>query len=225
MDSHDKLNNPVWHSLNELQQKFALNYNKLKCYDPAFCAFGGWQKNGDTSIGLFDYASLVNAFYIVGEKPPLPPGIKQKKELICLQMIIEQPIDLQQKGDIIKLNDQHHQELFELVNLVQPGYFRNKTMSLGDYFGVFKNGQLVAVTGERMKMHGFTEISAVVTHPDHIGKGYASQLIAHTVTKIFDEAKTPFLHVADANTPAIALYKKLGFATRRKISFWNLQKI
>jgi predicted GNAT family acetyltransferase len=110
------------------------------------------------------------------------------------------------------------------VNLVQPGYFKSKTVLLGDYFGIFKNEMLVAVTGERMKMNHFTEASAIVTHPDHTGKGYAKQLIAYAVNKIADENKIAYLHVAETNTGAIALYLKLGFVTRRKISFWNFVK-
>jgi predicted GNAT family acetyltransferase len=92
---------------------------------------------------------------------------------------------------------------------------------MGDYFGVFKDNTLVAVTGERMKMNEFTEVSAVVTHPLYTGRGYAKQLVAYTVNKIFDQNKTPYLHVAEKNNGAIRLYEKLGFKTRRKISFWN----
>ncbi len=80
----------------------------------------------------------------------------------------------------------------------------------------------MAVAGERMKMNSYTEVSAVVTHPEHTGKGYAKQLIAFTTNRIFRENKTPYLHVADTNTSAVTLYEKLGFITRRKISFWNL---
>ena len=80
----------------------------------------------------------------------------------------------------------------------------------------------MAVTGERMKMNTYTEVSAVVTHPAHTGKGYAKQLTAWTANNIFLKSSKPFLHVADTNSGAIALYKKLGFVTRRKMSFWNL---
>ena len=104
---------------------------------------------------------------------------------------------------------------------MQPGYFRSRTSELGDYFGIYKDSKLVAVTGERMKMNDYTEVSAVVTHPDHTGMGYAKQLIVHTTGRIFDQNKIPYLHVAETNVPAIALYEKLGFRTRRKISFWN----
>lgn len=70
-------------------------------------------------------------------------------------------------------------------------------------------------------MNQYTEVSAVVTHPEHTGKGYAKQLTAYTSNKIFSENKIPYLHVADTNIGAIKLYEKLGYEVRRKISFWN----
>ena len=73
-------------------------------------------------------------------------------------------------------------------------------------------------------MDAYTEVSAVVTHPAHTGKGYAKKLVAYTANKIFAENKIPYLHVAETNTGAVALYEKIGFVTRRKISFWNFIK-
>lgn len=107
------------------------------------------------------------------------------------------------------------------MTLVQPGYFMKNTSDLGNYHGIYKDEKLIAVTGERMKMNKYTEVSAVVTHPEYTGKGYAKQLITHTSNQIFSENKIPYLHVADTNIGAIRLYEKLGFRTRRKISFWN----
>lgn len=219
-----KLNSPVWHSLNETHQKFSLTYDDLKCYRVDYCPFGGFGSNDGIAKNIDEYAKLIDSFFIVGEKPAFSQNVILKKELVCLQMIIEAKMVLKISEEIMHLNNNHAKELFELVNFVQPGYFKNKTMLLGDYYGIFKNGVLVSVTGERMKMNEFTEISAVVTHPDHIGKGYAKQLIAHTVNKIFNEGKMPYLHVAETNTGAINLYDKLGFITRRKISFWNFEK-
>jgi predicted GNAT family acetyltransferase len=83
---------------------------------------------------------------------------------------------------------------------------------------------LVAVAGERMKMNDYTEVSAIVTHPNYTGLGYAKQLIAHAVNNIFDQGKIPYLHVVDTNVGAIKLYEKLGFVTRRKMSFWNITR-
>ncbi|MNW01914.1 FR47-like protein [compost metagenome] len=73
-------------------------------------------------------------------------------------------------------------------------------------------------------MNAFTEVSAVVTHPHYTGLGFAKKLIAHTCHQIFLQNKMPYLHVAENNVGAINLYEKLGFKTRRKMSFWNLIK-
>ena len=96
---------------------------------------------------------------------------------------------------------------------------------MGDYYGIYKNKQLVAVAGERMKMDGFTEISAVVTRPDFTGKGFAKQLVAQTANKNFEHNRVPYLHVAETNTTAVRLYEKLGFVIRRKISFWKMKSL
>jgi len=138
-------------------------------------------------------------------------------------MVLETPVSIVQKDEINELSLQHHRELFNLVNKVQPGYFKAKTALLGKYYGIFKENKLVAVCGERMKMNGFTEVSAIVTLPDYTGKGYAKQLIQHCCSNIKNENSTPFLHVTETNMGAISLYKKMGFETRRKISFWNYE--
>jgi ribosomal protein S18 acetylase RimI-like enzyme len=220
----DKLDNPVWHSLNEMHGEFSLSFNNLKCYKVDYCPFGAYMAGPGVSAGIVEYSKLTSNFFIVGNQPDLPPEVILKKELVCLQMVVEQIPSFETREQILKLDDQYATELFDLVNLVQPGYFRSKTRQLGSYFGIFKDGILVSVTGERMKMDQFTEVSAVVTHPDHGGKGYAKQLVAYVVNKILDEGKFPYLHVADTNEGAISLYKKLGFKTRRQISFWNVER-
>jgi predicted GNAT family acetyltransferase len=139
-------------------------------------------------------------------------------------MILEKRIEINIGEKIIGLDDTLAEALSSLVNEVQPGYFKKKTNLMGNYFGVIKEEKLVAVTGERMKMNDFTEISAVVTHPSYTGKGFAKQLVAHTANNIFDENKTPYLHVAETNFDAIRLYEKLGFKTRRRMSFWDLAR-
>ncbi len=139
-------------------------------------------------------------------------------------MIIRERIRMEAGENITRLMQEHTDALYRLVNLVQPGYFKRKTALLGNYFGIFKNGELVAVTGERMIMHEFVEVSAVITRPGHTGKGYAKQLVAHTVNNIFGQKKNPYLHVATSNIEAVGLYEKLGFERRRKISFWSIAR-
>jgi GNAT superfamily N-acetyltransferase len=224
MSDEMKLDNPVWYSLSETHRDFAIQYDSIKFYQPHYCPFGGFEKAGKYSNHIDEYSKLIDNFYIVGEKPTISKKLKFKKELVCLQMLLEERIDTIITETIIRLTEDHATELFKLVNEIQPGYFMEKTFLLGDYFGIFINGEMVAVTGERMKMDQCVEVSAIVTSHNYRGKGYARQLIAHTVNNIFNQNKKPFLHVAETNTDAIKLYESLGFKTRRKISFWNVVK-
>ncbi|MBS7230907.1 GNAT family N-acetyltransferase [Flavobacterium psychroterrae] len=220
----NKLDNPTWNSLCETHAGFDIDYNGTKFYNPDYCPFGGVIKTESTVAAINEYVALSENFFIVGEKPKIADAAKIVKELVCLQMIIYDKIDQPVTAQITKLTEEHNTELCDLVNLVQPGYFKTKTPLLGDYYGIFKDNQLVAITGERMKMNDFTEVSAIVTHPDHTGKGYAKQLITHVVNAIFNQNKTPYLHVVESNIGAIGLYEKLGFVTRRKMSLWNISK-
>ncbi|HEV8508166.1 MAG TPA: GNAT family N-acetyltransferase [Chitinophagaceae bacterium] len=219
---YEKLDNPVWHSLSETHKDISVNYQYVKFYDPAYCPFGGFIESNNISTQIDEYSKLTENFFVVGNKPVFPARISLRKELICLQMVLEKRVETGIEENLIQLDATFSGTLSNLVNEVQPGYFKKKTNLMGDYFGVIKQGKLAAVTGERMKMYNFTEVSAVVTHPSFTGRGFAKQLVAHTVNKIFDENKTPYLHVAETNFGAIKLYEKLGFRTRRKISFWNL---
>ena len=198
-------------------------FGNIKFYHPEYCPFGGYTDRSNIVEGIDAYAELTDNFFVVGERPNFSAKIRLKKDLVCYQMLLDNPVDVVAKEEITELrSEKEKSELFILVNLVQPGYFKSKTAALGRYYGIYADDLLVAVTGERMKMNKYTEVSAVVTHPQHTGKSYAKQLIAHTTNKIFSEGKLPYLHVSDANVSTIALYKKLGFKTRRNISFWHL---
>lgn len=219
-----KLDNPIWHSLSETHKDFAIDYGTIKFYYPNYCPFGGFTEIDNTANAISEYAKLSNNFFIFGEKPNIPENLLLKNELVCLQMIIYDKIDQVMEDEIVLLEEKHLEAILGLVKIVYPEYFKRETASLGNYYGIFKNNQLVAITGERIRMDDFIEVSAVITHPDHTGKRYAKQLVAHTVNAIIDKKNTPFLHVSQANFGAIKLYEKLGFKTRRKISLWNIIK-
>ncbi|MBW4359125.1 GNAT family N-acetyltransferase [Flavobacterium taihuense] len=221
-NGNHKLDNPVWYSISETHKDFGIDYGTIKFYHPDYCPFGGFTAFDNMDDSISQYAKLVNNFFIIGQKPIVPNNLKLKNELICLQMIIYNKVEENFEDLIVKLEEEHLDDLLGLVKMVYPEYFKKKTVSLGNYYGIYKNNQLVAVTGERMQMEGYTEVSAVITHPDHTGKGYAKQLVTYTVNAIFAQNKTPFLHVAESNVGAIKLYEKLGFQIREKISVWNI---
>jgi GNAT superfamily N-acetyltransferase len=110
-------------------------------------------------------------------------------------------------------------DMLALTALTEPGPFAARTHEMGHYVGVrTPDGRLAAMTGQRLGLDGFTEISAVCTHPDFQGRGYARALVAYQAARILGDGKTAFLHVKTENG-AKAVYEKLGFRVRRPIRY------
>jgi predicted GNAT family acetyltransferase len=98
---------------------------------------------------------------------------------------------------------------------------------MGRYIGVRVNGRLVAMAGERMKPPEWVEISAVCTHPDGRGHGYASRLVAALLNDCFATHQRAFLHVREGSgseAKATAIYERLGFRHRRDMFGHFLQR-
>jgi predicted GNAT family acetyltransferase len=80
------------------------------------------------------------------------------------------------------------------------------------------------MAGQRLHIFNYAEISAVCTHPDYLGRGYAKQLLIHQINRIKTASEIPFLHVRYDNDRAIKVYESLGFSTQREIYFYVMQK-
>jgi ribosomal protein S18 acetylase RimI-like enzyme len=220
--NEDALDNPIWEALTDTHFNESKNYGNVKFYKADYSPFGAYINDEDTSYAIEKHSKLIKDFFIVGKKPKMPLNFKPPKRYIGNQMIIYHKINIPINESIIELNETHYNQLIELVKLVYPEYFKAKTNTLGRYYGIFKDEKLVAVAGERFQTNNFVEISAVITHPEYTKKGYATQLITHTANEIFNNNKTPFLHVDVTNLGPIALYKKLGFKIRRELEFWKI---
>jgi predicted GNAT family acetyltransferase len=81
------------------------------------------------------------------------------------------------------------------------------------------------MAGERLWIDDFREVSAVCTHPDVQGRGYARALIARVANGMLRAGQTPILHVESANKRAIDLYLTLGFIPRTELSLLYARRI
>lgn len=119
----------------------------------------------------------------------------------------------------VQLGPEEVDEMLELVSLTRPGPFLSRTVEFGGYQGIRRQGQLVAMAGERLHPPGYTEISAVATHPDHRRQGLAELLVRSVAEGILGRGETPMLHAAVDNVNAIRLYEAMGFTRSRTLSF------
>ncbi|WP_214073027.1 GNAT family N-acetyltransferase [Mucilaginibacter sp. dw_454] len=127
-------------------------------------------------------------------------------------------------SSLVVLTDEHVSQMLELTKLTNPGPFAPRTIDFGHYRGIFDDDKLVAMAGQRMNPLPYAEVSAVCTHPDYVGKGYARQLMGFQINRIKAEGNIPFLHVRADNTRAIEIYHKMGFETRSEMNFYIIKK-
>ncbi len=221
----DKLDHPAWFALTESHTHFAIGDDIFKRYQPHIVPFAAIAPGAEiVTTQLEQYTYPGESFFLIGDLPALPDTCTIENSLLCVQMICLDHPQGQPTAAIDTLGEQDETEMETLINLVQPGYYLAGTRLMGNYYGIRQNGALVAITGERMRLKSFTEISAVVTHPAFTGRGYAKQLVAHAVKEAFCAGTIPFLHVAATNTRAIGIYEGLGFTERRKISFHRIKR-
>lgn len=210
------LDNPVWNALDTVHQGFSTGNRVIKRYSEGTIPFMGMANpDGELLRQIAPYFNVNEEVFLKDELNFIPQGWEVLTKLNCLQMVYVPTRSTEVNMDaIIKLSVNDAGDLSQLVNLVQPGFFKEKTSSLGDYYGIKKDGKLVAAAGERFNLKGFKELSAVCTHPDHTGNGYAQHLLNVLCNKNLAQKNTPFLHVVDTNIRAIQIYEHLDFETR-----------
>jgi ribosomal protein S18 acetylase RimI-like enzyme len=223
---NNKLKNPVWFSLNETHKNFTIDYDVVKFYNPEVCPFGAFTEGSDTKNALNEYAKLTDSFFLVSENgiPDFDKNfITLEKKMEGCQMVFDKMPSIEITENIVELSEKHIDEIYNLVWLVMPGYYKKRSFEMGNYYGIFKDNKLVSITGQRMQTNDFIEISAVVTHPEHRRKGYAKQLTLHVTKEIIKENKHPILHTNKGNH-TIKMYEKLGYKLTRDMNWWLFSK-
>ena len=220
------LDNPIWESLSSRHRSLALRQDDVARYPKQVAPFLGVASVGiDAAAALESLVPSGDTALLLGAVPHPPDGWELKHSAQLAQMLCAAPMQEVEGPAIIELSGPHHADVLALAALVYPHYFRPRTTDLGRYFGIYQDGRLAAMIGERMGMDDYTEISAVCTHPDCNGNGYARRLLAWLSNDNLGRGRTPFLHVSQQNQRAMQLYERSGYRTRREIGFWSLRRI
>lgn len=216
------LDNPVWHALNSTDSRFNLGDTIVGYFPEAvspFAALPEWTP--DMQSILYDRLPPERSWSVVVKEPVEFAAEWELKFTTSLyQMICHKLIPIQLNNvDYRPLNTSHVPAMLALTTLTKPGPFAERTIEFGNYYGVFDGDRLIAMAGERLHLNDYSEISAVCTHPDYAGKGYAAFLVSMIAEQIMQQGKTPFLHVKWDNQRAIKMYERLGFVKRTDMYF------
>jgi GNAT superfamily N-acetyltransferase len=226
------LNNPVWYALSTDQSRLAEGSELAKRFSSDIAPLGALKEQSAEAYAALQELTSVEPVALFLDSEPVPPvGWTMVHRDMMYQMVCEAPIRgasiheasvsetslaADDSAALRRLTLADIPQMLELTKLTEPGPFRPRTIELGSYFGIFHSGALVAMTGERLHPAGFTEVSAVCTHPDYRGRKYGNILVNTVTARILRRGETPFLHVRTSN-PAVHLYEKLGFTTRTQL--------
>jgi predicted GNAT family acetyltransferase len=222
------LDNPAWSALTGGNRNLAQGTEQVKHYPADVAPFAGLAETTPANFQtLYDITPGMDAGFAVvtTEKTEIPAPWKIAHCLPLFQMVCETPVQRKEAGGQIRnLSDEHIPQMIALAKLTNPGPFRERTIDFGHYQGIFDETRLVAMAGQRMHAPPYAEISAVCTHPDYTGRGYAAQLMVSQIGRLKEAGETPFLHVAAINERAIKLYGFLGFVIRKDLFIYFIKK-
>jgi ribosomal protein S18 acetylase RimI-like enzyme len=212
------LDNVIWKALTTRDAGFAESYGSARRFPHEVTALGAF--DGPEVAGFESLKGLLPANGVVAlflDAPTVPPsGLRLEViRAIPLLRMVHDGRQLPLSGEsFTELGEVDVSEMLTLTELTKPGPFGKRTRELGTYLGIHREGRLVAMAGERLKLPGYTEVSAVCTHPEHTGHGHAAALISAVIGKIQARGETAILHTAADNQRAIDLYVRLGFTER-----------
>jgi len=217
------LDNMIWNAITTGNNDIAVINGDVGCYLPDIAPFAGMKVfNDDNLKKLYEFipANRSVAISSLHKMDHDESRWKLLQPMDVTQMVYEHPVNTfttKNSPLIVPLLEEHVPQMMELTALTRPGPFLQQTIRFKNYFGIFIEDRLAAMSGQRMHPLPYLEVSAVCTHPDFRGLGYAKALMLHVMKIILDNSFIPFLHVLSNNNNAIELYKTIGFRTRKQI--------
>ena len=225
------LDRPVWASLtthhaalsegNELARRFVRDVNLFA---------SARDESPEATAALLELVEPEESVFIL-QVPHIavPAGLVEVKTAKGVQMLATRRMtsddEAKHDDEIVPLTDRDAPEMLALATLTEPGPFVARTHLMGSFLGIRIDGRLVAMAGERMRFPGYTEVSAVCTHPDFRGRGFARRLSTTVAARIEARGERPFLHAWKSNHPAISLYETLGFELRTEVNVVVLKRL
>jgi len=216
------LDNPAWHALAGPQREFGRVGRLAARYLPNVSPIAALADESDAAFAELASMTAPGEIAAVISERGFPARDWEPLGRIPLRQWLHDGRAVNVDDTFEVLGAAHAADMYALAKLADPGPFEQDTWRLGTYLGVQVDGTLVAMAGERMRLPGFAEVSAVSTRPGHEGHGYATRLVRALVAREWAAGERPFLHVrtgSPAEHAASRVYEKLGFEVRVAFTF------
>ncbi|MCM0041194.1 MAG: GNAT family N-acetyltransferase [Algoriphagus sp.] len=221
------LDNPIWTALNSGLVPYVFQRGNAVFIDRKMGFFAGLIRYDAEQLDQL-YAVMDPGMRVILFTPgflELDAKWKVRNDNALLQMVFDKPsIQLTLNSSIRPLGAAEVPEMLALTHLAKPGPFLENTIDFGGYFGYFVEGKLVSMAGTRLAAGPYTEVSAVCTHPDFVGRGLSNLVLPHVLNYIQQRQQIPYLQLYPDNLPAYRLYRKLGFVERASLRVYALEK-
>lgn len=217
------LDRPVWHALTGAQAHLAQGTPPALRIDPGYGPFAAAAPGQEHALSGLLETHDDTVWTVEAEPFSAPEGLVALRKAALVQMVASNgatpntgaadmpPMRLLGKGDA--------PAMAALAEATQPGPWAHGTWRYGDFFGIFVDGRLAAMAGERMRpAPGYAEVSGVAVWPEFRGRGWAAALIRRVMAGFAARGDIAFLHSYAENAGAIRLYESLGFRIRRPMT-------
>ncbi len=115
--------------------------------------------------------------------------------------------------EAVRLKPAQVGEVNRLYSLVDTGNFTASQIRRGEFYGVWRDNQLVAVSGTHIiaPAYNIAYVGNVMTHPAYRNQGLASICVSSVTAKLLRQCGEVVLNVESFNLPAVHTYKSLGY--------------
>lgn len=210
------LDNVLWNALATSQAHLALGGDLARRFRPEYAFFSGMPTLSAPGFRALADVMQPGEITAIAADHDFGPGplfdVVDRKNLVQMVGPATGDVDKPQRFRRLGVGDLPRMTM--LAQETAPGPWFTRTSELGRFLGFEADGRLVAMVGERLRVPGHTEISAVCCHPDWRGRGLPADLMRLISQGIVARDEMPFLHVLAENVSAIGLYGKLGFRKR-----------
>ena len=222
-DAH-VLDDMVWHALTGPQAGLAATAggglaHRYRDDIAPFCGVEHLDERGWAAL-----AELVGprgtAVFLRGEVEPTPAGwtelLREPATQYVAGDLTEPPATASR--EVVELTASDSPDMVALAAATEPGPFGPNSHLTGRWFGIRREGRLVAMAGERIRVEGYGEVSGVCVDPAVRGEGLGAVVTLAAAHGIQERGDRAMLHVRDGNDGAHRLYRRIGFEVRRPVT-------